>query len=207
MLETRTAYRNYDTTATSYLFGRLRGAIQVDKGAALVSASTTVNAVVSGVGTFSPVKAGDYLWFYAGETLVKRKVASVVSPDQITIDSNPGVTANTGAYHVSPFDIGATATDGWIPVQKFAGKVSVLLSVVSLGDAGGIDVKIQVKGFDLENAPIDIIEKHYDQASAPFTEEFPLPAIAAAVRIGLKGTAGFGGTDDISVSVSGNPSL
>lgn len=207
MLEQRTAFRNYDILATTYVYGKLEGPFQVDKGCALVSASTTVNAVVNGVGTFSPCTVGSFIWFRAGETLIKRKVASVVSPDQITIDSTPGVTANTGCYELMPFKSGATATDGWIPIQKFEGKVSVLLAFPTVGDAGGFDFKLEVKGFEIENAPIYEIERHYDQATTPTSEEFPLPAMAAAVRVGLKGTAGFAGTDDISASVVGNPSL
>lgn len=207
MLEQRTFFRNYDILALTYVYGKLEGPHQGYGGVALVSASTTVNAITAGIGTFSPVNVGDFLWFYAGETLVKRKVATKPSSDQITIDSNPGVTANVAAWHYMPFKSGATATDGWVPIQKFEGKASVLLAFPTIADAGGFDIKIEVKGFEIEAAPIFIIEKHYDQGTTPASEEFPIPAIAAAIRVGLKGTAGFAGTDDISVSIAGNPSL
>jgi hypothetical protein len=205
MLEQRSAFRNYDILATTYVYGRIEGPHQGYGGVALVSASTTVNAVTAGIGTFSPVAVGDFLWFYNGETIIKRKVATKASNDQITIDSTPGVTVNIASWYFMPFKNGATAADGWIPIQKFGGKVSVLLLGPTIGDAGGFTFKLEVKGFEQEAAPVLIIEKDYAQADAPISEEFPLPATAAAVRIGLKGTAGFAGTDDVSATVIGDP--
>lgn len=204
MLEQRSAFRNYDILATTYVYGRIDGPNQGGGGVELVSASTTVNATTSGIGTFAPVQVGDFLWFMNGEAVIKRKVATKPSNDQITIDSTPGVTKSVAGWYFMPFSKGATATDGWIPIQKFKGKVSVLVDIVTLGDAGGATLKLEVKGFEQEAKPILLIEKDYAQADAPISEEYRVPATAAAVRVGLKGTAGFAGADDISVTVVGD---
>lgn len=204
-LEQRGAFRNYDTLAATYVYGKIEGPNQGYGGVELVSASTTVNATTSGIGTFSPVQVGDFIWFMNGEAILKRKIATKPSNDQITIDTTPGVTKSVGAWYFSPFKVGATATDGWIPVHKYKGAVTVLANLVSMGDAGGVTLKIEGKGTDVDAAPIILMEKAYAQAEAPVSEEFAVPTNCAAIRIGLKGTAGFAGTDDITVTVDGNP--
>lgn len=205
MLEPRTFYRNYDILATTYIYGKLDGPNQGHGGVELVSASTTVNATVSGIGTFSPVAVGDFIWFMNGEAIIKRKVATKPSNDQITIDSTPGVTKSVAGWYFQPFKSGTADTDGWVPIQKFNGSASILVQAPTIGDAGGFTLKVEIKGFGLEAAPVLFTTKTYTQASAPTSETIDLPPHAAAVRVGLKGTSGFAGTDDISVSVIGQP--
>jgi hypothetical protein len=204
-LEQRPAFRSYDTLSTSLVYGRIDGPNQGYGGVELVSASTTVNATTAGIGTFSPVAVGDFIWFMNGETVIKRKVATKPSNDQITIDSTPGVTKSVAGWYFSPFKSGGTATDGWIPVHKFQGKVSVLVNIVSLGDAGGVTLQIEGKGDSVDSAAVILANRAYAQAEAPVSEEFAVPTNCAAIRVGLKGTSGFAGTDDITVLVEGNP--
>jgi len=205
MLENGMFYKNYDLDATTYKYGRFRDQIQGVGGVKTTGSSVTVNAVTSGIGTFSGVKVGDLIVFYRSDTLIDvRKIATKPSNDQITVDTavnldNSG--AGFGAWFFQSFDIGTTSADGWLPVQKFGSKKGVRVVIATLNAAGGMDVSIESKGYAFDTVPVVLIEQHYD---VPKTEHFPVPEEVLSLRVGVKGTTGFAGADDVSIYLIGD---
>lgn len=207
MLEQKQFFQNYNILATTYAYGRILDPIQGQYALSTSGSSTTVSATTAGQLPFALVNAGDLIWFYtADQTVVRRKVATKVDGDSITISSATTLTA-CAAWYWLPFQTGTAVTDGWHACQKYETK-EVTVQFVNAADAGGFTLSIEIKGFGTNTAPIQLIEKAYATGAATSpadSEPFVIPEIAAAVRVGLKGTAGFAGTDDISAYLLGLP--
>ncbi len=207
MLEQKQFFQNYDLLATTYAYGAIREPIQGQYALSTSGSSTTVAATVADTLPFALVSAGDFIWFYtADQTVVRRKVTAKASGDSITISSATTLTA-CACWYWLPFETGTAVTVGWHACQKYETK-EVQLQFVNSAGASGFDVSIEIKGFGTNTAPVQLIEKHYATgapASPADGEVFVIPEIASAVRVGLKGTSGFAGTDDISAYLLGMP--
>lgn len=205
MLETKTFFRSYNILSATYTYGRYLEQIQGGKAVSTSGSSTTVSATTSGDKPFTGVAAGADIVFVVGDTTYVRKVATKVSDDEITVSTAITLTACV-SWHFTPFLSGTAVTDGWLAVQKYESK-QVSLRPTVLADASGCSISVEVKGFGLDTSPVQIYTKDFvtGTLTPPLDGEVVLiPELAAAVRVGIKGT-GFAGTDDFSAYLIGTP--
>lgn len=197
----KTFYKNYDLDATTLKYGRIgdgTGLPVQGKYGLTGNGSTTVTAVA---GTpFDPVLVGDLLDLFApNDIALSRKVAAKASGSSITTDAS--VATNTyPAWQFWPFRIGATAADGW-HYCDYKTK-SILVSIVTVAAAGGVDISIEGRGGSLSDVPHVLLAKNYAVAT---TEALVFSQDVAQIRVGVKGGTGFAGTDDITISLSADP--
>jgi len=206
MLEQKQFYQNYDIASATYTYGKILEPVQGEQAVSTSGSSTTVAATIANRFPFDPVQVGDILLFYtADQTCLRRKCTAKASGDSITVDSAITLTACVSWYFL-PFQVGTAVTDGWHECHHYEVKQVRLQFTVS-ADASGFSVSIEIKNFVLDTAPVQILTKDYvtGTLAAPLDGEvFVIPELAAAVRVGLKGT-GFAGTDNISAWLQGMP--
>jgi hypothetical protein len=217
MKDRKIFYLNYDLDATTYKYGKVTGMHQGFGGIKTTGSSVTVDAVVPGQGPFAALLVGDYIWFYLSDTnILKRRVATKPSNDQITVDTAVNLGTGIASWYFLPFRIGATDADGGHSVEAYE-TAFVEVEILTVAAAGGVDLTIEIKGrapatkwFTLlatknyAAAPaIDVIEVNKKDATGIPAGGWP--NMIGSVRVGVKGNAGFAGTDDISVFLTGNP--
>jgi len=197
----RVFYQNYDLDSLSYKYGKLFERIQGNPIKGTGAASVSLYSVSDLYPAFGPVLVGDYLYIYTAEnTVAKRRVATKVSNDEITVDTVVTVPlAGLASWYFAQFRIGTADTDGWHPCQYDAEK-EIHIDIATVAAAGGVDVLIQGQGFG--TLPATILSKNYAAAEA---EIIPIMEPCASLRVGLKGGSGFAGTDDISITYQGTP--
>lgn len=202
-------YRQYDLDSTSFKYGRLRRARPGQGGIKTSGSSTTVDAITAGIGTFASVTVGDILLIYDRETKYERKVASVVSPDQITVDSALNID-NSGAgvpsWYVMPFEIGTADTDGWQSCEHLVQESKkVRIEAPAIQAAGGLDIQIETLDPGFSSRPSVVLGPVNFPASAAVAKEYSVPELCRAIRLGVKGASGFAGTDSITAWLIGEP--
>jgi len=204
MLTNKQFYREYDLDALTYKYGRLGDsqgfAVQGKWGAATSGSSTTVTSLATGY-AFGPANAGDTIIFRTPpDTTTIRKIATKVSPQEITVDTAVNLGTAGVAWEFVPFRIGATDADGWHHSRTKQG-FSVFIHIATLAASGGVDAKVQglLSG---SLTPIDLIpegetaaEVHFD-AAGRYELKFLSPV--QQVRLGLKAVTAATGTDVIS---------
>jgi hypothetical protein len=201
-----TFYLNYDLDALTFKYGVILGRERGSGGVKTTGASTTIDAVDSGA--FTPVLVGDYVQFQIGETWTTvRKVLTKPSNDQITIS---GAAINLGArapaWYYSPFRIGATAADGALSTDEMT-RAWVEFDAPTIAAAGGVDYSIEVKSRTSATWGVSVAGTFVDAAAVVAAGPIEIPELLGQIRVGLKGTAGFAGTDDISVYLVGQPGV
>lgn len=204
-------YRNYDLDATSLKYGRLGDAMgHAIPGPAAISAatSTTVTSTATGrtdaivQSAFSCVNVGDIIIVVTDNlgTQVVRSVATKTSADEITISGAAVTWVGITSWSFLPFVIGTAATNGWHGCSKSSEK-HVQVDLTTLSAAGGLDISIEAMGYG-GTSPAVVLAKNYAAAES---EIIPILEPCAAIRVGVKGNAGFAGSDDISVSLLETP--
>jgi hypothetical protein len=204
MKDRRIYYLNYDLDATTYKYGRVKDRIQGYGGVKTTGAATTVDAVTVGQAPFAPVRVGDYVIFYIGETPTSiRKVLTKPTQDQITI-SGANINLGTGvaSWYFLPFDIGATDADGGHRTEFFA-RAWVEIEAVTIAAAGGVDYSIEARGMAPAAKWAQLTTGNI--AASGFFKTIEVLELTGEIRVGLKGGSGFAGTDDISVYLTGRP--
>lgn len=199
MLDGSAFYLNYDLDAATFKYGRCKGFPGGFQGfgGIVAAASTTINAVVPGANPFSALRVGDYILIQLTETTsTRRRVVTKPSNDQITV-SGAGLTITASAWWFFPFDIGATDADGGLNV---AGAARAWVGFDwTLADS--LDVSIEVRGRAPASKWEVVFTATYAIAAAP-PDPVEITEIIGSVRVGLKATTGFAGTDDISIYLS-----
>jgi len=209
MLENKHFFYNYDLDSLAFKYGRIGGPdggpVQGRGGVETSGSSTTVTAVTDTVPPrpFAPCQAGDILVFPTPpDTLSLRKLATKTSDVEIEVDTAIDLDA-TGGWFYYPFHIGdTTATDVWHHVSMYR-SLFVHFNVPSLAAAGGIDYSIEgATGGNLSGiVPVSLLT---GTITAIGTVVLEVPALPLLLRVGLKGNAGFAGTDSITVWVTGD---
>lgn len=206
MKDRKIFYLNYDLDSAAFQYGSVLGRHQGFGGVKTTGVSTTIDAVVPGAAPFAPVLVGDYIQFQIGETHTSiRKVLTKPSNDQITI-SGAGINLGTGvaSWHFMPFRIGSTAAFGGHSVEGYA-RAWIEFEIPTLSAAPGVDYQVEVKGrwpaatWEVSTSipPVSL--------TAAGNRVLELLELIGSVRVGLKATTGFAGTDDINVYLTGNP--
>jgi len=193
-------YLNYDLDSASYKYGRIDGRHQGFGGIKTTGSSVTIDAVVAGAGPFAPLLVGDYIWIHVGETVYKRKVATKPSNDQITVNTAVNLGTGTAAWYFLPFEIGTTAEDGW---QSTEGLTRAWLHFDFATIANAVDVSVEVRGRAPGEAPKPVITLSY-VAGTPIFKPLEITELVGSVRVGLKASTTFAGTDDLTVSLKGD---
>ena len=194
-------YSSYDLDSTSYKYGRITGPFQ-GEGGVTADTSTTVTADATARNPFAGLKAGDLLWFRTAEqTVVKRKLATATSTTSL-VSSGAALAFTSIPWHSLPFTIGTGLTNGWHRIAHFRpGSVTVHILIPTVAAAGGVVVNIEVRGSgNFQADPNEVWSKTYaaaDEDAVIVTET------ASDLRVGVKGGSGFGGTDVISVFMTG----
>lgn len=197
MLDGQIFYHSYDLDAATFKYGRCKGPFQ-GLGGITAAASTTVNASVAGKGTFSALRVGDYIWIRTNETtVVKRRVATKPSNDQITV-SGGALTFTTSEWHFLPFDIGTGAEDGWRSLDGY--ERAFVEFDWTLADS--LDVEIAVRGRAPAAKAAVVFTGTFAAAAAP-PDPVEVTELIGSVRVGVKATTTFANTDDISIYLSG----
>ena len=200
-LERKLFYDAYDMDATTLKYGRFWGP-NPGYGFAKSSAgtSTTVVATASGVGTFSPLVAGDIVLFRTGEgTYAKRKV---ITPGNDTIVVDATIDLGTGGVPFSflSWKIGTGADDGAHLVHNYESKTLLIESMVVVA-GGGVDMQIEGKG-ERDAAWAVVFGKNYAGGTNP-PEAIPIAEDLLKLRVGLKGGTDFAGTDVVTIALEG----
>lgn len=201
MIERRAFYFDYDLDANTFKYGRLKGPFPGPAGITCAGATTTITAVTSGIGTFSPIRVGDFIWLRTAEnTVIKRKVASKTSNDQIAVAG-----ANLSAFTIASwdywqFDIGTADSDGALNIANYD---RVWLEFDgTLADS--LDIQVEARG----RAPAALWGTIF---TATFANTAALRArgpveiteLVGSIRVGVKGTTVFAGTDAFSIYLCG----
>lgn len=204
MMDRKIFFLNFDLGSLSYNYGRVLGMHPGFGGVKTTGSSVTVDAVVSGQGPFAAVLVGDYIWFYLSDTsILKRRVATKPSNDQITVDSAVNLGAGIASWYFLPFRIGTTDEDGWHSIESHR-RAFVELELQTFNGTGGVDVTIEVRGRAPASKPITVFATT-NFAAFPTRKTIEILELIGSVRVGLKAGTGFAGTDDLSVFLTGRP--
>ena len=199
MPEQKQFYKNYDPSATDYIYGRVRDQIPGVGGISTVGSSTTLTSA-TGYG-FAGVKAGDHLVIFTAEaTAVVRTVASVTSPAVVVLTVAINLALSNLWYH-EPFDVGAAVTDGWHRVAGYERK-TVHLALETVNSTGGLSVLIQGRGNRDDTYPVNILERVFAAATQDNTV-IPIGEDITDLRIGVKFVTSDVAGDDFSAFVQG----
>jgi len=206
MKDLKTFYQNYDLDSAAFQYGAITGTHQGFGGVKTTGASVTIDAVVAGSAPFAPLLVGDYVRFQIGETSTSiRKVLTKPSNDQITIS---GATINLGtgtaAWYFMPFRIGTTAAFGGHSTEAYS-RAWIVFEIPTLVGAPGVDYVVEVKGRYPSATWAPSVSIPPVSITAAGNKVLELQELIGSVRVGLKATTGFAGTDDISVFLVGNP--
>lgn len=208
----RLLYLAYDIAATTFVYGRLTELFQGTRGIQTSGSSTTITAVTSGVGTFSWARVGDFLWVSLLGVLTRRKVATVVSPDEITVDTAIDLTNGSGAWHYRQYDQGTGADDGAVPVHFLDPEtlqVKVDINAVG-GGTNNIEVRIEsraredVNAWDIVSTTVYAVAGGATSITIPVRDVNQNAILATSIRVGLRFDVDAGGAvSDIDVAVLG----
>lgn len=209
----RPLFLAYDIASNAFVYGKMSDLLlQGRAGVQTSGASVTINAVTAGVGAFSSLRPGDFVWFPLLQVLTRRRVATVPSPDQITVDSAIDLSTPTAAWHYRQFDGGAAANDGAVPVHFLDAEtlcVKVDINAVG-GGSTNIEVQIQARAREDVDGWDTIRTVVYPVASGPVNEIIPVrntdqnAILASSVRVGLRYDVADGGAaSDIDVALMG----
>lgn len=208
MLIQKRFYLDYDLDATTLKYGRMKGPYNGISGVKTVGNVVTVTGMVAALGVFGAVKVGDRLLFVKGETQLPRRCAVKTNANQIDVESaidlDNGGNGYPSWYHM-PFDIGATDVDGWLSCEELVpGSKSIRIEASAIQAAGGLDISIETVDRLGSARPAVSLTKNYP-AGAAVSDDISVPETVAAIRLGVKGNAGFAGTDSIYAWLIGEP--
>lgn len=208
----RLLYLAYDIAATTFVYGRLTELFQGRGGVSTSGSSVTINAVTSGVGTFSWARPGDFIWFWLAGVPTRRTVATVPSPDQITVNTAIDLSTPTAAWHYRLFDSGTGADDGAVPVHFLDTEtLQVKVDVNAVGGATtNLLVQIEARAREDVNAWDVISTTSYALAGGATSFFIPVrdanqnAILPSSIRVGLRVDVDAGGAvTDIDVALLG----
>lgn len=146
-----------DVADTSYAYCSMRGSGGDPFGAPIPGtgrvetsgSSTTVTAETASDDPFTNVAAGDMLYLYTTQPPVRRRVATWVSADEITVDTALNTTGTTWGY----YDTLCGADAGWLSVEDFTA-ITFVVDVVTLNATSiGWQVQCRVLGSNAVEVP------------------------------------------------------
>lgn len=194
-------YKNYDLDSTSFKYGKLLEPIQGVRAFKTNGASTTLVAYTANEAPFREVSVGDVIvWNERDGAAVVRKVTSKASDDEIGISGgNVNLTVVNAWWH-QRWRIGTAASDGWHLVHMMSAR-TLFVDIPTIAAAGGVDMQVEGRGQEDHNPVVLIPSTNYPSSGASDTHDVPDEVVA--IRVGLKGGSGFGGTDDINIWLEG----
>jgi hypothetical protein len=199
--EQKDFYFGYDLDANTLKYGRILPRRDMGQVAGVITSgsSTTVTSAVANSRAFASVAVGDMVEFVIAQVLTRRKVATKVSDDEITVNSAVDLSAGCSAWYHRPFQIGTADTDGWHNVEDYPVK-AIKVDINTLSAAPGLTISIEVRGRGDVEKPSVVLTKNY---TATDSDVIQVTEPCASVRVGVRGTTGFAGTDDIDISLIG----
>lgn len=208
----RLLYQGYDIGALTFVYGKCSDLFQGRGGVSTSGSSVTINAVTAGVGTFGSLRVGDIIWFMVAQVFQRRVVATVPSPDQITVNTAIDLSVATAAWHYRQFDAGTGANDGAVAVHFL--DPETLQVKVDINAVGGVtnNIIIQIEARAREDVDAWDVVSTTTYAVAGGATSFFIPVrdanqnaiLPSAIRVGLRADVDAGGAvTDIDVAVLG----
>jgi len=179
-----------------------------------VGSSTTWSSVTLGTNAFTGVNVGDLLTVQlkVGDQTqsITRFVATVVSNDQITVNSAANLSSGFffEYWHVK---CGTTATDGWLDVSAYPEKHFIFQANANGAGGTGIDWRIQCRDNSFDTQPVQVFPatagtfQSFASGSSGITTSTAVTVLDPwdACRIGMKQNGGPAGTPSVTGTFQG----
>jgi hypothetical protein len=148
--------------------------------------SVTIDATTGSDDPFTELTAGDVIYFFSGNTYYSRRVATVASVDQITVDT--AVTLTDVSWTWRKAVCGTGAGDGWLDVSDFK-TLNFTVSWITK-NATSIDYSLECRAGDA--SAYFVTDGRVSMTATGVNMYVARDAVFDACRVGLKITADTG---------------